>query len=70
MTWEYWVLVVGLIAGGGVLFYILAKFGENLIAKAANKLQLENSHKDLTNACYENKIDISMTEINYWLTKI
>jgi hypothetical protein len=24
----------------------------------------------LTNACYENKIDISMTEINYWLTQI
>ena len=66
MTWEYWVLVVGLIVGGGVLFFILAKFGEILIARTASKVEMENSHNnnDLSNACYDNKIDISMTEIS------
>jgi hypothetical protein len=64
MTWEYWVLVVGLIVGGGILFFILAKFGENLIATTGTKLQMENSHKVLSNACYDNKIEISMNEMN------
>ena len=66
MTWEYWVLVVGLIVGGGVLFFILAKFGEILIARTASNVEMEKSHnnKDLSNACYDNKIEISMTEIS------
>lgn len=39
MTWQYWVLVVGLILGGGLLFFVLAKIGEKLVAKETARLE-------------------------------
>ena len=48
MTWQYWVIVVSLVVGCGLLFYILSLLGERLLrydearAKAdADRRQLE-----------------------------
>ena len=60
MTWQYWVLVVGLIIGGGIIFFIMAKAGE--------KLLVSNQLKDIQMADirqlhgYTNKVAISMTD--------
>jgi hypothetical protein len=39
MTWQFWVLVVGLILGGGLLFFILAKIGERLVVNETARLE-------------------------------
>ena len=31
MTWKYWVMVVGLILGGGILFNVLSFFGQRML---------------------------------------
>jgi len=31
MTWQYWVMVVSLIVGGGILFFVLAHLGEKML---------------------------------------
>jgi hypothetical protein len=33
MTWQYWILVVGLITGGGLIFFVMAKVGEKLVTR-------------------------------------
>ena len=63
MTWQYWILVVGLILGGGVLFFILAKLGEKIIARDEHRLQAASNNKTLSG--YDNKISISMTDVTY-----
>jgi hypothetical protein len=60
MSWQYWVLVVSLIIGGGILFFIMAKVGEKLMVKNHLKdLQIANL-KQLHG--YHNKVTISMTD--------
>jgi hypothetical protein len=61
MTWEYWVLVVGLIVGGGLLFFVLAKSGEKIIER--NNLKLFNSPTERNLFGYDNKAVISMTDL-------
>jgi len=39
MTWQFWVLVVGLILGGGLIFFTLAKLGERLVARETARLE-------------------------------
>jgi hypothetical protein len=56
MTWQHWILVVGLITGGGLLFFILAKFGEKLVEKN-NTILPTSSLKNLTG--YDSKLSIS-----------
>ena len=31
MTWQYWVMVVGLILGGSILFNVLSFFGQRML---------------------------------------
>jgi hypothetical protein len=33
MTWQYWLMVIGLILSGGTIFFCMAKLGEKLIQK-------------------------------------
>ena len=63
MTWQYWILVIGLILGGGVLFFLLAKLGEKVIARDEQKLRTAADNKTL--ASYDNKITISMTDVTH-----
>ena len=57
MTWQYWVLVVGLITGGGLIFFILAKLGERLLAREEMKQMSMSSTTPL--AGFDNKIRIA-----------
>jgi hypothetical protein len=61
MTWQYWILVVGLIVGGGILFFILAKLGEKIIARDEQRIQTATENKILSE--YDNKITISMINV-------
>lgn len=60
MTWQYWVLVVALILGGGVIFFILAKLGERLLVKNQLKDIQMNHTKQMQG--YDNKVAISMAD--------
>ena len=60
MTWQYWVLVVSLIVGGGIIFFILAHIGEKLLAKNLLRDQQFKDQRQLTG--YDNRVAISMTE--------
>ena len=31
MTWQHWVIVVGFVVGGGLLFYVLSILGQRLL---------------------------------------
>ena len=64
MTWQFWILVVGLITGGGLLFYVLARLGEKLIEKNELADKEENfAEKNIQNLQgYDNKITISDME--------
>jgi hypothetical protein len=31
MTWQYWVIVIGFVIGGGLLFFMLSVLGERLL---------------------------------------
>jgi hypothetical protein len=44
MTWQYWVLVVSLIVGGGIIFFILAHVGEKILLK--NQVRLSRCSRD------------------------
>ena len=57
MTWQYWILVVGLITGGGLIFFVMAKLGERLIQK--NDVLLQESYSEKTLSSYDNKIHIT-----------
>jgi uncharacterized membrane-anchored protein YhcB (DUF1043 family) len=60
MTWQYWVLVVGLIIGGGIIFFVMAKVGEKLLVSNHLKDMQMSDQKQLHS--YDNKVAISMTE--------
>lgn len=46
MTWQYWVLTVGLVVGGAVLFWVMMRIGENLVQKQiAKEKQNERLHE-------------------------
>jgi len=60
MTWQYWVLVVSLIIGGGIIFFILAHIGERLLAKNMLRDQEFKDQRQLTG--YDNRVAISMTD--------
>jgi hypothetical protein len=64
MTWQFWILVVGLITGGGLLFYVLARLGEKLIEKNELADKEENlAEKNIQNLHgYDNKITITDME--------
>ncbi len=64
MTWQFWILIVGLITGGGLLFYVLARIGEKLIEKNELADKAENfSEKNIQNLQgYDSKITISDME--------
>ena len=40
MTWQYWILTVGLVVGGGFLFYLMMWVGEKLVQKELQKEKL------------------------------
>ncbi len=64
MTWQFWILVVGLITGGGLLFYVLARLGEKLIEKnelADKEGNLAEKHIQNLHG-YDNKITITDME--------
>jgi hypothetical protein len=60
MSWQYWVLVVCLIIGGGIIFWIMARIGENLLAKNMLRDSQFKDRKSLTG--YDNRVEISMTD--------
>ena len=60
MTWQYWVIVVGLIIGGGILFFIMAKIGEKLLVNNHLKDMQMTDQRQLH--CYDNKVAISMAD--------
>ncbi len=37
MTWQYWVLTVGLVVGGALVFWIMMKIGEKVCQKQVEK---------------------------------
>ena len=55
MTWQYWVLVVGIITGGGLIFFVLAKRGERLVTR----IEAEKTYSTTPLAGYDNKFPIS-----------
>ena len=40
MTWQYWILTVGLVVGGGLIFYLMMWVGEKLVQKELQKEKL------------------------------
>ena len=60
MSWQYWVLVVALIIGGGIIFYVMAKAGEKLLVKNHLK-DIQMADQRQLNG-YHNKVAISMTD--------
>ncbi len=47
MTWQYWVMTVGLIVGGGGLFYAMMYIGEKLVQKQIEKEKLLERTKEI-----------------------
>lgn len=45
MTWQLWVLTVGLVVGGGILFYIMMFVGEKLVQR---QIRIENEKDNVT----------------------
>ena len=45
MTWQLWVLTVGLVVGGGILFYIMMLVGEKLVQR---QIRIENEKDNVT----------------------
>ena len=37
MTWQLWVLTVGLVVGGGIVFYFMMFIGEKLVQRQIRK---------------------------------
>jgi len=60
MTWQYWVLVVSLIVGGGIIFFIMAHIGEKLLLKNQVRDQMNKDQRNLVG--YDNRVAISMTD--------
>jgi hypothetical protein len=49
MTWQYWILTVALVIGGGVLFYIFMWVGEKLVQKQLEKEKLRIRNEEILN---------------------
>jgi hypothetical protein len=49
MTWQYWILTVGLVIGGGVLFYIFMWVGEKLVQKQIEKEKMQKRNEEILN---------------------
>jgi hypothetical protein len=60
MTWQYWVLVVSLIIGGGIIFFVMAKIGEKMLVKNQLKDIQMNHTKQMQG--YDNRVAISMAD--------
>ena len=47
MTWQLWVLTVGLVVGGALLFYLMMYVGEKLVQKQIEKERIEARNKEI-----------------------
>ena len=47
MTWQLWVLTVGLVVGGALLFYLMMYVGEKLTQKQIEKERMEIRTRDI-----------------------
>lgn len=58
MTWQYWVLTVGLVVGGAILFWIMMKVGEKLCQKQIQKEKM--LEKQLENNAFYGKSNLAL----------
>ena len=50
MTWQLWVLTVGLVVGGGILFYIMMFVGEKLVQRQI-RIETEKDNVTVSDVC-------------------
>ncbi len=58
MTWQYWVLTVGLVIGGALVFWIMMKIGEKLCQKQIAKEKI--LEKQLENNAFYGKANLAL----------
>lgn len=58
MTWQYWLLTVGLVVGGGFLFWVLMKIGEKLCQKQIEKEKI--LEKQFENNAFYGKANLAL----------
>lgn len=58
MTWQYWVLTVGLVVGGALVFWIMMKLGEKLCQKQIEKENI--LEKRLENGAFYGKANLAV----------
>ena len=58
MTWQYWVIVVSLVIGGGLLFFVLSVLGERLL-----RLEEEREKAEAARQRLEGRHNVAMITI-------
>jgi hypothetical protein len=64
MTWQYWVMVVGLIVGGGIIFFAMAHIGEKMLQKNDEK-EKEEMRQKMAISQLQGFTNLSMTMNEY-----
>lgn len=69
MTWQYWVMVVSLIIGGGFLFFVMAHLGEKMLQRNDER-EKEEMRQRMATAQLQGFTNLSINLNEYGLSPI
>jgi hypothetical protein len=62
MTWQHWVMVVGLIIGGGLIFNLFSFFGQRMLRHHEEREKEKEEEKERAKEAMQGYDNLNVTE--------